>query len=92
MRTLRRRVSHFKNKRPSDDHLSDERTEMTTKYTRRYQPTLLFAYSPTTESLASTRQRRVARAIASSPAKNRFLGQRLRLARYAFKDLAESLY
>ena len=41
MRMLRRLVSHFKKKRPSDAHLSEEPTEMTTKHTRRYQPTFV---------------------------------------------------
>ena len=49
------------------------------------------AHLPTRESLASARQGRVARAIAGSPAKKRYLCDRLRFARYAFKDLAESL-
>ena len=39
MRTLRRLVSHFKKKRPLHDHRSEERAEMTTNHTRRYQPT-----------------------------------------------------
>ena len=41
MRTLRRLVSHFKKKRPLHDHRSEERTEMTTNHTRRYQPTFV---------------------------------------------------